>query len=330
MINVVQFGGRLNFRRSLSAASFLFAIVVLGSAPALAQAPAPASQSKEALAFLERAREGVQLYIDTFKDLTAEETTTVETFSLRGALQDKTTVVSTLVVYRAQQKPSVFAEYRVAESVDGHGIKDREQRVIKVWERLAKAHSVEDELQRITDEGNRQHPYMKAEGFTLFQAPALRPECRSAFRLAETGAEQIAGRKTRVFGYVQTEPCALFTYQLGLPLWLEEGRKLHRGQLWLDADTAQLLREERDLFVELASQPKVQVSVMHWVFEYAPSPFGVLVPSAILMESYRYAGGVFNDIADMRLSARVTRRYGPFSRFEVKVEQKVTVPEPPQ
>ena len=119
----------------------------------------------------------------------------------------------------------------------------------------------------------------------------------------------------------------------------------------LDANTAQIIREERNVYLgNLKGQ-----RVAHLVLDYTASPFDLLVPKTIVIELFGspeqvsnplYASsmssatpnggeapgpppGEANDVlsrAKFVLHARMVQTYGPFSRFEVNVVQKVSGP----
>jgi VWFA-related protein len=63
---------------------------------------------------------------------------------------------------------------------------------------------------------------------------------------------------------------------------------------------------------------------VHFRFDYADSNFGLLLPAAIHIEMYtpEMRDGV---IVRSPMTARLAQTYGPFSRFEVHVEQKAAM-----
>jgi hypothetical protein len=98
---------------------------------------------------LTRARAHLEGYTARFKNLAAEETKTAEVYDQPGKLSGRRRIVSDLIVYQSQRDPAALAEYRNVREVDGVPVSGREQRVVKLFERLAKADSVGKELDRI-------------------------------------------------------------------------------------------------------------------------------------------------------------------------------------
>src|SRR5262249_35837200 len=104
---------------------------------------------------LTTARDNVASFPAVFKDLAAEETKTVEIYEKPGALSGTRRIVSDLIVYQSQRDPAVMTEYRNVREVDGVAVSGRDDRAIKLFERLAKADSITKELNRIHREGSR-------------------------------------------------------------------------------------------------------------------------------------------------------------------------------
>jgi len=141
------------------AIAILFAVVTL---PICAT-----SQSLSDRDFLELASKRVREYTDLFHDLVVNETTTVELLESKGRPQLKRSLISSLIIYRSQVDAKHAAEYRDVESVDGKELNSHEQRAAKLFERLSKATSVADELQKITDESSRYNEHVKIRNMTL-------------------------------------------------------------------------------------------------------------------------------------------------------------------
>jgi hypothetical protein len=99
---------------------------------------------------LTTARAHVASFPTVFKDLAAEETKTVEIYEKPGALSGKRRIVSDLIVYQSQHDPAVMTEYRNVREVDGVAVSGRDDRAIKLFERLAKADSIAKEPPRCT------------------------------------------------------------------------------------------------------------------------------------------------------------------------------------
>ena len=280
--------------------------------------------------FLLQAVSRVDQYVEIFHDLTANETSTIRMTNPRGEPMKPRTVVSSLIIYRSQADAKSWVEYRDVESVDGREVKDHTNRAIKLLERVADAKSAADELDRITKEGSRYNQDVTTINMTLHQGLPLLDDCRSAFTFVFLGAEEVRGMATRVYRYEQARPCNSFRYQLGLPKDYESGAKTHKGFLWLEAGTARLVREERDVYTASNAHPAAKIKVIHEIFDYQPSAFDILVPLKIDITSYRLSGMADANGPIMLPRVYLTQMYGPFSRFEVSVEQKINEPSVPK
>lgn len=280
--------------------------------------PSPKGESAES--FLRRAQDQAREYIEQFADLTGEEHRKIELFDERGVPTMSRTMVSALVVYRLQSDQSRTVEYRDVEVVDGKPIRDHARRAVKIWSELSALRSPNQEEERIVHESERYDIGFAASGFTLFQGLPLGVWCQGAFQLQERGSEVVNRRQTRIFSYRQVRPCDQVHYALALPPAFR-GTVRQSGRLWLDAKTAQLVREDRNVEVGTGAQ---KWRAVHFRFDYADSNFGLLLPAAIHSEMYtpQMRGGV---IVSSPMRARLGQTYGPFSRFEVHVEQKAAM-----
>ena len=276
--------------------------------------------------FLLQAISRVDQYVETFHDLTAEETMTIRLTNHRGEPVSKRTIVSSLIIYRSQADAKRSVEYRDVVSVDGKVVKDHTKRAIKLLERMNDSKTAVDELERITKEGSRYNRDVTTVNMTLNQALPLEGDCRSAFKFSFLGLEEIRGMATRVYSYDQVRACGDVRYQLGLPRDYEIGPKTHTGKLWLEASTARLVREVRDVFTSSVAHPASKIKVIHEEYDFQPSSFDILVPFKIDVTSYRLSGMAGADGPIMLPRVYLTQMYGPFSRFEVSVEQTVNEP----
>lgn len=302
----------------------LFA-AILGSSFARAQSapaqPQSATQIDPAV-FLNVASQEVQKYIETFGDLTADETRKIEIFDEHGFPKKSRSMTSSLVVYRLQSDPKQVVEYRDIAAVDGKPIGDHAERAVKIWQELTHVHSPGDEAKRIVEESERFDYGVSETGFTLYQGLPLRPECRGDFEFKEAAVESAQGREQRVFDYIQIHPCDVISYRLARPEQFAGAPLVHKGRIWLDAMTAQVSREERDVYV--GADPRTQWRITRMSFGYAPSNFEVLLPSAIRIEIYYPEVAITSAITRLPMVTRITQSYGPFSRFQVTVGVKNT------
>jgi hypothetical protein len=284
-----------------------------------------AAQEFSDKAFLVKGAERTQQYGETFHDLTADETTTIRYMDVFGNVASIRTVVSSLIIYRSQTDSQASVEYRDVESVDGKPVKDHSKRALKLLEGITDAKTAADELQRITKEGSRYNQHAITINMTLHEGLPFRAECRHVFVFNFVGVEEIHGIPTRAYRYEQAKPCAPSQYRLGLPAEYENGAKTHTGIIWLEADTARLVREQRNVMAESTEHPGRRVKVVEATFDYKPSAFDIMVPDTIDIIGYRVRNRD-KQVPNVVPNVHLTQTYGPFSRFEVTTQQHVVYP----
>jgi hypothetical protein len=277
----------------------------------------------------------------------------METIGASGHVSRKRTINSELVVYRLRRNPRAVVEFHDVTSIDGKDIKGHAERATKIWTQVAKARNAQEEFKLIRQESERYDIGLEENGFTLYEGLPLRQTCAGAFVFAELEPGSENGRPTRIFNYAQKAACDIVSYHLALPQPLASTPLVHAGQLVLDANTAQIIREERNVYLGNFKGQRVA----HLVLGYTGSPFGLLVPKTIVIEVFGppeqvsnpffepsmssatpnggeapgpppgAANGVLSH-AKFVLQARRVQSYGSFSRFEVNVVQKVSAPTP--
>ncbi len=289
--------------------------------PASADATAEVASER---AFLNLASHEVEHYIEAFADLTADETRVMQSFDEHGFADKRRSIQSALVIYRLRNDPRSVIEYRDVISMDGHEIKGHAARATKLWHNVAEAHSTQEEIRRLNADSERYDIGIAESGFTLFEGLPLRLVCAGDFIFRDLHREVAKGRPTRVFAYQQVHPCDLIVYHFALPAQLADIPLLHAGELTLDAQTGQVVREERNVY--LGNPAKKSPCVAHIVLGYDESPFGILVPKRIVIETFLPGENVNMTAVGFRRYARMVQTYGPFSRFEVSVGEKVSAP----
>jgi VWFA-related protein len=286
--------------------------------------PADAAQIASEQEFLNRASREVQHYIEAFADLTADETRIMQSFDDHGLAAEKRSIQSALVVYRLRKDPKDVVEFREVISIDGHEVKGHAARAAKLWREVAEAHSPQEEVRRITSDSERYDVGLAETGFTLFEGLPLRSRCTGVFLFREVRTEMASERPVRVFAYRQVRPCEAVAYRFALPRQFADSPLLHAGEMALDAATGQIVREERNVY---AGNPgKKAPRVAHMILSYDASPFGILVPKTLVMETFLPREGVNGMSMGFQRYARMVQTYGPFSRFEVSTGQRISAP----
>ncbi|MFY9620812.1 MAG: hypothetical protein WAM70_16640 [Pyrinomonadaceae bacterium] len=256
-------------------------------------------------------------YREKFKDLSAEEEQEIVEYDIAGVVIRRRRIVSDLIIYQSQLDTSKMSEYRNVRSVDGVAVTKRDERLVDLFGQLAKADAVKKELERINRESARYDLRFRSNGFTLNEGMLLAENLRSAFKFTAAGREQINGRDVIVVQYQQIAPSLGISYKLNsLPKQLKGAETRYRGRLWLDAETAQLWREEQENTIEHPSlrQPLV---FARFELEYANSKFGILTPQRIVFNAFTHAQRKVDNTHELRLGGKVTSRYSGFTRFDV-------------
>jgi hypothetical protein len=283
----------------------------------LAQAPARRqSDQAELKELLRRTLVTLADYRAKFKDLGAQEDQTVEEYDNQGKLTRQRRIVSDLVIYQSQLDPTKMAEYRNVREVDGKAVGKRDERLVNLFKRLTKAESFQKELERINREGQRYDHSYSMSGLTLNQGLLLYENMHQFFQFIDAGRERINGREVIVIQYQQfAQTPDLNTEFKKLPPDLKGAEPFYRGRLWLDAETAQIRREERELTLRIPSV-KDPLVVYRFEFEYADSRFGILTPQRIVWKIFDN-GRTTDKGPELLLSAKVTFDYSNFQRFDV-------------
>jgi hypothetical protein len=308
------------FANSKMLRRILYLLVLLSltnTGPSFGQQPSyPQPSSAELEELVRRARLGVSEYKAKFKDLTADEEQKVEEYDGEGKLKRQQRIVSDLIIYQSQLDTSLMTEYRYVREVDGVAVAKREERLVNLFKRLAKADSVKKELDRISSESQRYAHRYSMYGLTLDQGELLAENLRSSFQYTDAGRERVNGREVIVLKYQQIAQSPHITFKLSLPSALKGAEPLYRGRLWLDAETSQIWREEREATLRHSSwdQPLI---LWRFEFEYAGSGFGILTPRRIVWSSYDKGRAGANNLPELSLGGRVTFEYGSFRRFDV-------------
>jgi hypothetical protein len=268
--------------------------------------------------FLDLAYKRTTEYAASFRDLTAEEKQSVELYDSRGKLVKQREIVSDFVVYQSRFDRDVAAEYRNVREVDKAPVPGREERVLRLFKRLASTTSVNQELELISGEVSRYDLNYSIQGYTLKQGLPLQKEVRAVFSFEVAGSEEVDGHETLVVRYTQRAPSPLLKVDLRLPSLPKASRSFYRGRLWLDARTAQIRREERELMFEVP-RLKEPLVLIRQELNYTASQFDILAPKLITLTTLGSVKLDGDRVASSTLGGRLVFEYGDFSRFSVTV-----------
>ena len=294
--------------------------------PSPQAAPSPVGLAK----ILEEAEKQAANYQETFKDLLATETKTFNKFDKNGELKDQTKVESIFLVYQSAKDSKVSSELRNVVKVDGEPIPDSQARSEHFLAELEKASTVERELEKLQQEGWRYDRTLKIVGFTLYEAITLSSNLRPFFDFKLTGIEDYQGSEVYVVSYQQTRKSPDITvnekgnkgsgvkadFDADIPGALKKNDIFLRGKLWIDKNTFQIRREERQLTVQTAT-PLVAIET---TFEYAPSDFGILVPKKISLTENDLKRVSKSDEFTANKNIRVDFDYSKFRKTNVEIK----------
>lgn len=312
---------------------FLLALFIFSSVSVFAQdtqttpttQPTPASLET----ILNEAAKQSLNYRETFKDLLATETKTFEDFDKNGNVDDTTTVESNFLVYQSS-KNGQTAELRNVVKVDEKPIPDSQERANRFLGELQKAKTAEKELEKLQDESSRYDKSLKISGFTLYEAIVLDDNLRPNFEFTLNGAENFQGRNVYVVAYRQTRKTPFITvnekagkeegfradFDVIIPGSLKKIDKFLQGKLWIDAQTFQLVREQR----QVAVQTSPPIIVQETLFEYEPSQYEILVPRKITFTDFTVKKGSDKSNFSTVKNAQMTFDYSEFKRTNVDIE----------
>ena len=222
-------------------------------------------------------------------------------------------MISDFLVYASPIKSSIVNEYRITREVDGKAVGKDGKQAIELFEKLAKAKTLEQEGKRLREENLKHTLRYYRWGITL-QSP-LQLVKFSGFTFEIVGREKLDGRETILLKYRQND--LLPGGPSGLLRNFKDHRSGSRGRAWLDAETFRIWRWVSESTVIDRDIPE-EVVYMRDEVEYEPSAFGPNIPRKIITTFYDKA-----DKQSVRLSGRITYTYQEFKRFDVKSDYEI-------
>ncbi len=286
---------------------FIAAFALLANVYASAQTPTPTPDSMTMPmsaptpanldTILNEAAKQTAFYQETFKNLLATETKTFEKYDKQEEIKNQTVIKSIFLVYQSAKDASKTFELRNALKVDDKPLPDSQARAEKFLEELKKTDNTQKELEKIEKENGRFDPTLEISGFTLFQGIALAGNLRPVFEFKLLEPEAASDGDAYVVSYRQTKKSPFIiidgksgqtaglsaVYNTDIPDALKKNDVFLRGKLWIDKQTFQIRREERELVIQTA-EPIVAFKT---VFEYQPSQYEIFVPKKITFTENR-------------------------------------------
>jgi hypothetical protein len=280
---------------------------------------AQTSPQPELARVMQEALKERQRFVESFKNLTAVETKTTEIIDKAGKTVERRTVVSDFLVYASPLKAGVVSEYRITREVDGKAVGKGEKQAAELFEKLAKAKTLEQEGSRLRDENMKHTLRYYRWGVTLLPAPQI--QSPATYEIEIAGRDKINGRDTIILKYTRKK---LATDEFkGLARNFNNPKTGNRGQLWLDAETFRLWRWINESTVTDRDVTTEAVLVRDEI-EYVPSAFGVNVPVRIVTSYFDKKDAAKGSV---RLAGRITFTYATFKQFGVTTEYKLAGPD---
>ncbi|MBX7169961.1 MAG: hypothetical protein K1X72_03315 [Pyrinomonadaceae bacterium] len=267
-------------------------------------------------------------YQEAFKNLLALETKTFETFDKNGQLKKQNKVESDFLVYQSSKNNKISFELRNVKSVDGKPIPSADQNAEQFFAELNKATTLKSQLEKIQKTSSKYDKTLDVSGLTLYEGIILSNNLRPFFDFSLEPMQDFQGRQVFVLNYQQTKSSPFISingkgvdinnpgleFDVEIPGEFKKNEILLRGKFYIDAQTFQILREERELTVQ-SNEPLV---LLRTEFDYQPSAYEILVPKQISL--------ILNDIKknDGKFSAvkntKITFDYTNFRKTETDVK----------
>lgn len=298
------------------------------------------AQEPQLTRLLETAEKSTRKYIESFKNLIAEETKTIETFKKDQSLDEKRVVKSNFIVYQLQKGERV-SEFRTVYEFNGRKITQTDEQIVKFFEKLAKSDNANEEFKKLRKESVRFDGNFIVWGMTLRKDFLLLPQVREIFDYKIVGKETFNERSVYVVEYRQKE---YSPYILVNPTKLE-GRKdgvgfqfdsilsskllptnpRLDGVMWLDAENGEMWKNKYEVSIHSAILDK-PIITNESSYEYQPSRFGIAVPKIITLTNYRTFGAPGKDLTVSKFATAVLT-YTNFSELnseakDYKVDDK--------
>jgi hypothetical protein len=308
---------------------FLAAVSVFGQRTPPDSSPTPVSIET----IISQAEQQTANYRETFNNLLAQETKIFEEFGKNGEAKEHRVIESNFIVYQSIIDPTIISEYRNVVRVDGKEVSDNEQRTQDFFEKVLKSTTADKELQRIQNESNRYDKTLNISGLTLYQAPILLPHIRAAFSFEITGQDIVNGVEVYIISYTQKakSPFVIFNdkqpkprelwinFDFDLPGSIKDSNVFLRGIFWIDKQTFQIRREQREVVFQ-PNNSAGQFVAMKADFEYQKSEFGVLTPKKITLSDFDIKAKDKGREITTTLDSRATFEYTKFSKSDVEVK----------
>jgi hypothetical protein len=254
--------------------------------------------------FLDKAEEQSEKYSKVFKNLAAEEIKTKFYYKTNGKLDEKRIIKSLFIVYESPEN-GYSQEFRSVLEFNGKDVARDEEDIEKFFSKLLESKSANKEFEKLFKEGTRYDGRSTSWGMTLTQERPFKKLLRPFFEFKVLEKIKIEGRDVWVIQYQQIKQTPLIKanptdeeqkqrsggnyYNTIVSDNFQPTNPLMSGKIWLDAETAQIWRNELkiNLHPEKLSKPIVSIEIFN---EYQMSDFDLLLPKKFLVRSFKIEG----------------------------------------
>lgn len=267
-------------------------------------------------------------YQETFRNLLAAETKTFVDYDKNGEEKKRNTVEADFLVYQSSKNPKISFELRNVKNVDGKQIPNSQENSDSFFAELNKTSTLKSQLEKIQKTSSKYDKTFDISGLTLYEGIVLSNNLRPYFEYKLEGNESYQGRDIFVVSYWQTKESPFISingkgtdinnpgleFEVDMPGEVKKKEFFLRGKFWIDAQTFQIWREER----ELVAQADELLVLLKTDFEYQPSNFGILVPKQINFTSnqIKKKDGKFVTVRD----SSIIFNYSKFRKTETDVK----------
>lgn len=289
------------------------------------------AQNVELEQLLANAHRAKTQYTEKFKNLSAEELKTNKYYRKDGSLDETRVIKSLFIVYQSPRDGRID-EFRNVTEYNGKNVSRSDEKITDFFEKLAKVKSEAKEIEKLREESNRFDGRVHSWGMTLDQETPF-GRLRPYFDIKIIGQEKIEGRERIVLEYSQIKPTTLIManptdeenklsngrqYNTFLPDNFRPTNPRMSGKIWLDAETAQIWRNEFKITLYPASLNKGVVTTEIF-YQYQPSKFGILVPQSFRFVGYKLEG---KDDRTLRVTKSSDRLFEYSNFAEINTEIK--------
>jgi hypothetical protein len=277
---------------------------------------------------LNQAEQQTANYQETFRNLLAAETKTFIDFDKNGQEKSRNTVEADFLVYQSSKNNKVSFELRNVKNVDGKPIPNSQENSDSFFAELNKASTLRSELEKIQKSSSKYDKTLDVSGLTLYEGIIFSQNLRPYFEYKLDGRENYQGQDVFVISYWQTKQSPFISingkrtdpnnpsleFDVDIPGGIKKEEVFLRGKFWVDANTYQIWREER----EVVGQGSELAVLLKTDFDYQASNYGILVPKQIILlfNQVRKKDGKYTAVKDLQIIFDYTN----FRRTETDVK----------